>query len=123
MTLANELSHCIGTNTYHRHWFSNCVYTDGVALLAERAGAYWLIDLVFSHQTNAQVGREPFQLWSIRRLPADDDRFAVVECRTDTDSPIIASQVLPYTDFPFDALGEKYEWFFSDGVMLLKSEY
>ena len=44
----SDLSQFIGTENYYRHWTGHGVYTDGVKYLAEKAGAYWLIDAILS---------------------------------------------------------------------------
>jgi len=47
--LKRELDGFCGTQNYYRH-FTGLNYTDGVKHLADRAGAYWLVDAVFSWQ-------------------------------------------------------------------------
>jgi len=126
--IATELAHCTGSDTTYRHsfmrWFE---YTEGARTLAEMAGAYWLIDVVASHQIKPRVRREQFQLWSIRKLPPTAKNAAVVECRTDSNRPVLCKQFIPYTDFPFAALGDTFEWYVCRAErgprMLLKSEY
>jgi hypothetical protein len=47
MTLASELSQFTGTENYYRHPLTRTVtYTDGVQYFAEKAGAYWLLDIL-----------------------------------------------------------------------------
>jgi hypothetical protein len=47
MTLASELAHFTGTEHYYRHPLARTVtYTDGVQYFAEKAGAYWLLDIL-----------------------------------------------------------------------------
>ena len=123
-SIAEQLSHCTGSEHCHRHSFmrSFC-YTDGIQTLAELAGAYWLIDLAASHQLNRKVRIEPFQLWSIRKLPDTAQNAAVVECRRDSGEKPLCRQYISHTDFPFDELGDTYEWYVCDQMMLLKSEY
>ena len=123
-SIAAELAHCTGSENQYQHGFMRSFrYTDGIQTLASLAGAYWLIDVAASHQTNHKVRAETFQLWSIRRLPKDAKNAAVIECRRDSGTTPICRQFLEYTDFPFDDLGESFEWYVCDSVMLLKSEY
>ena len=122
-----DLGHHIGSATLYRHGLMRSfLYTEGVQDLAEQAGAYWLIDLAASHQTNAKVRREPFQLWSLRMLPADAENMAVAEARTDTNGRVLCKQLIPYTDFPME-VGETFEWYVTRNehghTMMLKSEY
>ena len=122
-SLSSDLAQCFASDTHYAHWLPGCKYTEGVQMLASRAGAYWLIDVVFSHFTKPKVRREPFQLWSIRKLPEGSKNACVVECRRDRGLKPISRQFIPYTDFPFDDLGETFEWYVDNRVMLLKSEY
>jgi hypothetical protein len=52
-----------GSENFYRHSPSSILYMDGVKELAEKCGAYWLIDLIISHQCYKNVNREPFQVW------------------------------------------------------------
>ncbi len=64
-TLLRELAHFTGDLERYRHWTGRLIYTPGVQHLAERAGAYWLIDLVASHQITPNVSAEEFQVWTL----------------------------------------------------------
>ena len=59
--LLGELGQFTGDLQRYRHWTRALIYTPGVKHLAERAEAYWLIDLVASWQIDPKVRREPFQ--------------------------------------------------------------
>ena len=123
-SIATVLAHCTGSEHQYRHSFMRSFrYTDGIQTLAEMAGAYWLIDLAASHQANIKVRREPFQLWTLRKLPEGSKNNAVAECRRDSNEKPIVRQFIEYTDFPFDDLGESFEFYVCDSMMLLKSEY
>ncbi len=107
----SDLSQFIGTVNYYRHWLGG-VYTDGVQYLAEKAGAHWLVDAVFSHRR-----REPFQIWTLKKN--DDDR-AVLTMQEDTGEPVkVRQKIIPYTDFPLDQI----QLYLIDNVLLLTSEY
>ena len=106
-----------GTLKYYRSP-TGLLYTDGVRYLAERAGAYWLLDLVGSYQpTLLEV---PFQVWG---LEVRDDKSAVVTMVEDDGEPIRVRQEIAFTDFPL----KNFSFYCCvDGpcaVMLLKSEY
>lgn len=112
------LSGCrMGTENYYRHWLSKrVVYTDGVKLLAEECGAYWLIDAIMSHHTciwRKAVLKDPrvddFAIWQLRvvdryRLDKHRANMAVLECLVDTGCRPIIQQWIPYTDFPMDEI-------------------
>lgn len=115
--LEAELRQFTGTQRYHRN-FTGILYTDGIGYLAEKAGAYWLIDLVGSHQPKLQG--VPFQVWSIK---VHEDDSALVTMVEDTGEPIKVSQGIPFTDFPLRDFSFYYIHDGHEGVMLLKSEY
>jgi hypothetical protein len=113
-----------GTEDYHLFSpiFKNVVLTDGAKYLAEKAGAYWLMDVIGSY---------------IPRLAKRGVTFAVAQLGTNLekrtagfalhngDKPqrVYARQVIPYTDFPIDAIDLYVAY--SDGywVIMLTSEY
>ncbi len=107
MTL--ELNQFTGTENYYKHWLGK-VYTDGVKYMAEKAGAYWLLDAIFSYRR-----KEPFQVWILKVK----DSQAVLTMQEDTDAPVLVKQEIKYTDFPMDEI----KLYLIDGVLLLTSEY
>lgn len=109
----SELNQFTGTECYYRHWLGH-KYTDGVKFLAEKAGAYWLIDAVMSYQ--AKFKDIPFQDWE---LTVEEDKTAVLTMKEDSDKPELVRQRIPLTDFPMPYA----ELYFIDGVLLLPSEY
>lgn len=110
--LEAELRQFCWTERYHKHG-CDLLYTDGVRHLAERGGAYWLLDLVGSYQPKLDA---PFQLWSVS---VHEDRSALVTMAEDSGAPILVSQKIPSTDFPLRELS----FYVIDGVMMLKGEY
>ena len=92
----------VGTTDLYSHGLlRSFMYTDGVRYMAETCGAYWLVDLIASHQLSAKVRREPFQVWYLKTRA---DGSWVAEAWTD--SPLngkrIVRQEIPYSDFPTD---------------------
>ena len=121
--LQSELNGFCGTENYYRH-FTGGKFTDGVKHLADRAGAYWLIDAVFSYQGEKWVKFVPFQIWTLKVIrdtlgKNKTEPMAILEMKEDTDQPVLVSQKIPYTDFP---KGE-VKLYLIDGVLLLPSEY
>ena len=114
-TLEADLAQFCGSETVYKHWLG-LIYTDGVKYLAEKAGAYWLIDLVASHQ-RGKLRQEPFQVWTLTvNLKKQTAR---AECRADSDTPILKAQNIEYTDFPLPSI----KLWLVDGVLMLPSEY
>lgn len=104
-----------GSENFYRHNLSQFVYTDGVKSIADQCSAYWLIDLIVSHQLHANVRKEPFQVWDLKRL--HDNAFSIVA--TDGNYHSLTSQDIPFSDFPYDMATV---WLV-DGCLMLPSEY
>jgi hypothetical protein len=116
--LEAELQQFTGTEHYYKYMF-NIVLTDGTKYLADRAGAYWLMDVVASWQTAKKVACERFQLW---KLDVKEDKKAIVVA-DDGNGNEIARQKIPYTDFP---LRSQRLYLVNDGkyrVLMLPGEY
>ena len=114
--LNEEFAGFVGTVDYFKHpFYKDFTYTEGVKSMASQYGAYWLIDLIFSHQYKKEVRQENFQIWETK----SESKKAVVEMRTDTGEPAIVSQGISPTDFPEGCL----KLYLIDGVLLLSSEY
>ena len=109
------------SDNYYAHWTRRLKYTDGVKYLAEKAGAYWLIDAIASYQGQKRLRTErlqEFQLWGLK-VDVDHTPMAVLTCRQDTDYKPVVTQEIEYTDFPLDSI----ELYVEGGVLLLKSEH
>lgn len=105
-----------GTTEYRRHW-SGMRYTDGVQFLADKAEAYWLLDIIASWQPKAL--RDPwlreFQLWELFVKP---DGTATVVCSRDSEDVAFRQQI-EHTTFPL----EYVKLYVEGGVILLPSEH
>lgn len=112
-----ELAQFTGTENWYRHpLVRDILYTDGAKFLAERAGAYWLLDeIAIALYTVPAVAAEAFQLW---KLAVNADRSAMLTCE-DGDGNAVFRQIIPFTDFPLDAI----ELYCTDNTILLPSEY
>jgi hypothetical protein len=123
--LEQELRQFTGTENYYRHSLSGTLYTDGIKYLAEKAGAYWLIDAIASYQTATFRERNPFQVWILYR----QEGGAVLKAFSDHDRDMspednflaygIVCQAIEYSDFPMESI----KVYCIDGVILLTSEY
>jgi Family of unknown function (DUF6876) len=115
--LEAELAQFIGTRHYYRH-IGNMVLTDGAKHLADRAGAYCLMDVVASWQLAERVACERFQLWKIE---VHDHKATVMA--DDGNGKELARQEIPCTEFP---LRSQSLYLVNDGkyrVLMLPSEY
>jgi hypothetical protein len=106
-----------GTDHYYPHWTRRAMHTDGVQYVAATMGAFWMIDVVVSHQTNPKVRAEHFQVWDFKRSKTTDGITAI--CTDGNGGDPIVTQRIGFTDFPHGSI----RFYFADGVMLLPSEY
>lgn len=113
--LKKELNGFCGTERYHRHFTGLGHFTDGVKHLADRAGAYWLIDAIFSYQIHKKIRDLPFQIWTLKVAESS----AILEMKEDDGEPIKVRQEIKYTDFP----DGEVKLYLINGVLLLPSEY
>jgi hypothetical protein len=71
--------------------------TEGIKYVAEKGHAWWLLDLITSYQFQPLVYREKFQRWVLKKH--SDDTWTI-NC-TDGNGKALATQHIPYSDFPF----------------------
>lgn len=101
--IEDGLAQFYGTDQYHRlsPLHGKLVCTDGVAWLAEAAGAYWLIDAIASWQPTAL--KDPMlreiQFWRLKR----DGAGARLACLRDSNDEAFAQEI-EFTDFPLDEI-------------------
>jgi hypothetical protein len=118
--LQNALAYCYGGNYLVGHWTRRLNFTKGVHVLAEKGGAYWLIDAIASHQIDKRLVRSQrlreFQLWELK---VHADRSCTLTCRGDSNDKPVITQEIEYTDFPLDEITLYVE----GDVLLLPSEH
>jgi hypothetical protein len=63
----DALRHFTGSENWYRHGLVRSVtYTDGAQYVAERGGAYWLLDIIaIAQRHDKRVAAEPFQVWTL----------------------------------------------------------
>ncbi|MEL6499779.1 MAG: DUF6876 family protein [Cyanobacteria bacterium J06623_1] len=121
MTITHQdLRQFTGTETYYRHSLArNYLYTDGVQYLAEKAGAYWLVDAIVFNQMEKPFSNNPalaaFQCWTLK---VTEGSRATLTC-DDGNKNIVFTQQIPFTDF---SLKEISLWL-ENKVLLLPSEH
>jgi hypothetical protein len=114
---AAELEQFTGTEQWYRHGLNpNVLFTDGVKHVAERAGAFWLVDeIAIAQRFEQKVVGEAFQAWV---LSVRADQSATLRCE-DGDGHTVFSKEISFTDFPL----AEVMLYFTDNVILLPSEY
>jgi hypothetical protein len=92
-----ELQQFTGSEQFRR-WsvlFPRDILTDGAHYLAQKASAFWLMDLIASWQHKPQLRAEAFQTWTLTRT--GDNWLAVCD---DGNGNVITRQRIEYSDFP-----------------------
>ncbi len=100
---------------YYNPLFPKHRYTDGVKFLAEKAGAYWLLDFIFGYSDETELKDQPFQVW---KLKVNDNRSASITVEDGNDT-VLKSFKIPFTDFPL----QEMDLWLIDKVLILPSEY
>ena len=114
--LKSELASFTGSERFHCNPLCRKQrFTDGVLHMADQAGAYWLIDVIFSHQTSKAAQATEFQVW---KIVSANGQATVTMTDGDTDTPII-QQSIPATDFPAGQL----DLWYADNTLYLPSEH
>ncbi len=120
-----DLGYFTGTENYYRHPMPltpyEFNYTDGVKHVADYAGAYWLLDVIFSHVAEVYRSRtiptEQKRLLVCRLAVGDNN--AAIFAMTDGNDNALAGQEIEYTDFP----AKLQTIWVQNGVAMLPSEY
>lgn len=113
--LLRDLAQFTGTTQWFYHpLFPSFRYTDGVKYLAQKAECYWLLEYIFSNQMLTEIKAQEFQVWKI--VVIDDSATITVK---DGNKNLVKEFKIPYTTFPF----AEFDLWFTDNVLLLKSEY
>ena len=112
----SELAQFTGTENWYRHALArNVHYTDGMLFVAERAGAYWLIDeIALAQRAEPVLAGEEFQVWAL----IVDGTAAVLRCEDGSGRRLLEKRI-DYTDF----LEPGIKLYCTDGVIMLPGEY
>lgn len=126
-TLRHNLRMFTGTERWYRHNIARrMLYTDGVQYFAEKAGAYWLLDIIATEIVPKQNVKRDNYFLSIT-VTVDSESKAVIKATTEDEE---GKEVVAHTrNVPFTTLFEG-EWKFysivqdeENVVVLLPSEY
>ncbi len=114
MLTQRDLDQFTGTENHYRH-YTNYKYTDGVKYMAEKAGAYWLINEIFIITVYNKNLQRDFVAWKLKKTK---DTAAILSCE-DGNYNKLFSKKIDFTDFPLDSI----DLWFEDGVLILPSEH
>jgi hypothetical protein len=117
------LAQCNGTDTLYTYGMFRKQITSGVKYVADKLGAFWLLDVVFSHQLNRKAvqAANGFQVWRITlnktgsgcKVTMDDGGQDGNAAR------VLITQRITFTDFP---RGVDLVLYYEGGVLMLKEE-
>jgi hypothetical protein len=116
---ADDLAAFKRSDKLYRHPNQRLLFTPGVLFLAGSVRAYWLIDLIATHQLDHRIGRVSSQLWMLRVWTLTK-ACRVICARDDGQQPLLFHD-LEYTDFPA-LLADTLKLYVNDGVLMLPSE-
>jgi len=115
--LHRQLAHFTGTEAYHRT-HPGLLATDGAKYLADEAGAYWLLDIIWS------VLRKITDDFAVLELTVQDNRRAVVVIHDGREpETTYHRQEIAWTDFPLASVKLYIQENGADRVVMLRSEY
>ena len=125
----SDLNQFTGDLERFRHCINRrVIYTPGIQYLAEKAGAYWLIDEIAINLGSKSLQRkmaldpkaQELLFWNLQVNP---DSSAILSAVGDADHPPIFKKRITWTDFPLESVNI---WSGFDGIhwtLYLPSEH
>ena len=113
MLTEHELNQFTGTEHWYRH-LSGYLYTDGVLYVAQKGGAFWLVDKILL-TTRAKKSLQEFGVW---KLNVNEDKSAILICEDGNYNELYREKI-DWTDFPLNQV----DLWFENGVLILPSEH
>jgi hypothetical protein len=93
------------------------LFTDGAKYVADKAGAYWLLDeIAFAQRGEKAVAAEEFQVW---KLTVNLDQHTATLTCDDGNGRIVFEKPIPFTDFPLP----EFSLWFTNNTIYLPSEH
>lgn len=120
MTITHhDLDQFTGTESYHKFTLTRDLLTDGARFVADKAGAFWLMDLIALELRGAKYHKK--------------DHFVVVNLKVkeragevtfdDGNGNVFFRKAIDYTDFPLDTLMLYAVWNEDCWIIMVPSEY
>lgn len=94
------LAQYIGTENYYRHSYK-FYFTDGIKGLADKVGAYWLIDMIASYAPRFPNFKQDKFLAKLKCNPNANRAIFTI---TDLNDRVLIKQMIEYTDFPVESI-------------------
>ncbi len=117
--LKTELSEFTGTEDwFFNPLYRNMKYTDGIKYFAEKAGAYWFLDIIGTEYHPKTTGDNPeWGYFLVIKMEVKDNKAQITV--TDGNETTFKTRIIPYTDCPEGV----WKFYLTDNVLLLPSEY
>lgn len=116
--LQTKLNGFIGTENLHKvNPFSRLLITDGIKCFADTCQCYWAIDEV-AFVNNKLMMKDNFYVIT---FDVSENHELTISAKTDTDQPTVWSKTI--NDLLEIIPVGTYEFYLTDSVLLLKSEY
>ena len=112
--LQQIMSYCYGTEHYYKIPTYSFKYTDGIKTFCEKAGAYWLLDIV---ESVCRTHKEIHNDFILIELSVNKDNQATITFE-DTKG-IFFKQNIPFTDCPEGT----WRFYFDNNVFFWNGEY
>lgn len=119
-TLQSDLKQFTGTQCYWRV-HPNLMLTDGAKYLADKAGAYWLMDIIWSITPKLTANEDEFFVLALER--GEGNTAEVVVDRGRGNEKPLYTQHIPFTDFPLESQTLYIQKSERNFVVMLPSEY
>lgn len=100
--------------------FKYAQLSDGAYYLAEQARAFWLMDLISSHQILGKIRNHQIQEWKLKRENISSFHLTCENVQT---GQTLASLRTWHKDFPLDQIVLYSVWEDQNFVIMLRSEY
>ena len=115
--LEQQLRQFTGTTQYAR-LYAHVFLTDGAVYLADKAKAWWLLDVYASYLMQIDGNKESFTC--LKMTTSNQTAMVVIE---DGNEHVIAKQHIEHTDFPLANITLYGCWGKDGWVVMLPSEY
>lgn len=118
--LSQELKQFYGSEKFYRI-FENCVITEGMKYFGDKAEAYWLInDIVIKCKMGKSLRNEEFVSIYCSKPTGMGGVFVKYE---DGNGNLLFNDYYPHSTLPDIEKDVTYNFWFTDNVLLLPSEY
>ena len=119
-TLKSDLAQFTGSEQFYKYLFG-VTLTEGARYLAEKANAFWLMDIIASYQHEREFKtHHDFQVWTLKLDAVGDGEMPTATVTaSDGNDNVLAQQHIAMTDFPLP----EFTLWFEHGTILLPSEH